>query len=289
MVWSSVTIYLVVLALLILALLRGVPANSPPPSERTLTRSVGGAVAVTIGLLFFLLLASLRTGHAVAATPALPALTIAVTGHQWWWEVEYEEGVPSDRVTTANEIHIPTGRPIVLKVTSHDVIHSFWVPNLHGKRDLIPGYTTAIWLQADSDGIFRGQCAEFCGRQHAHMAFTVTAEPPANFERWLTTMRSLPSEPATEPERKGRDLFMTVRCGSCHTVLGSEARGHVGPDLTHVASRPTLGAGTLPNDTDHLVAWIRDPQASKPGSQMPANPLSSADLAALAAYLETLR
>lgn len=289
MFWSSVAIYVLVLAMMLAAVLRRAPARRAEPSERTLVRSVGAAVAITIAFLFVLLVASLRTGRAVAATPPLPAVTIAVTGHQWWWEIEYEEGVPSKRVTTANEIHIPTGRPVVLKVTSHDVIHSFWVPNLQGKRDLIPGYTTAIWLQADRAGLFRGQCAEFCGRQHAHMAFTITAESQANFERWLGTMRSLPPDPATEKERRGRDVFMTARCGSCHTVLGSEAHGRVGPDLTHLASRRTLGAGTLPNGTDHLVAWIRDPQVSKPGNQMPANPLSPADLGALAEYLETLR
>ena len=136
-----------------------------------------------------LLIASVWTGRAIASLRASSAVTIEITGHQWWWEIAYEDATPSRRVVTANEIHIPTGRPVVLKVTSRDVIHSFWVPNLQGKRDLIPGYTTAVWLQADRRGIFRGQCAEFCGLQHAHMAIDVVAESDENFEGWLEAMR----------------------------------------------------------------------------------------------------
>jgi cytochrome c oxidase subunit 2 len=225
----------------------------------------------------------------VASLGASSALSIAVTGHQWWWEIEYEDGVASRRMRTANEIHLPIGRPVVIKVTSRDVIHSFWVPNLQGKRDLIPGYTTAIWLQADRPGIFRGQCAEFCGLQHAHMAFDVVAETEAEFERWLQGRRQSAREPQNAVERQGHEVFMTTRCASCHTVRGTAANGQIAPDLTHVASRSTLGAGTLPNTPEHLAAWIRDPQASKPGNQMPPNPLSSEQARALLAYLATLQ
>jgi cytochrome c oxidase subunit 2 len=216
-------------------------------------------------------------------------VTIAVTGHQWWWEIEYEDANPSRRVITANEIHIPVGRPIALKVSSHDVIHSFWAPNLQGKRDLIPGYMTAIWMQADREGVFRGQCAEFCGRQHAHMAFEVVAEPESRFDRWLDDQRQEARVPASPQEERGREAFMSARCPGCHSIRGTDARGLVGPDLTHIGSRVSLGAGILPNARGHLAGWISNPQAIKPGNVMPPNPLSADDLMALLAYLESLK
>src|SRR5205085_5470818 len=168
-----------------------------------------------------------------------------------------------------NEIHIPVGRQVVLKMQSADVIHSFWAPNLQGKRDLIPGYTTAIWMRADHEGRFRGQCAEFCGKQHAHMAFDVVAETDTAYEQWRAHMREQAAAPRTEDERRGRDIFMHDRCSSCHTVRGSEAGGLVGPDLTHIAARPTLAAGTLPNTRSHLGQWIAASQSIKPYNQMP--------------------
>src|SRR4029079_14595470 len=172
-------------------------------------------------------------------------VSIAITGHQWWWEIEYEDASADRRVTTANEIHIPVARPVVLKVTSRDVIHSFWAPNLHGKRDLIPGYTTAIWLQADRPGTFRGQCAEFCGRQHAHMAFELVAESDEDFNRWLDARRAPARAPDTDQQRRGRGGFTPARCAGCHEIQGTDAHGRFGPTLTHVGSRGTLGAGTL--------------------------------------------
>jgi cytochrome c oxidase subunit 2 len=176
-----------------------------------------------------------------------------------------------------------------LKVTSRDVIHSFWVPNLQGKRDLIPGYTTAIWMQASRPGRFRGQCAEFCGMQHAHMALEVIAESDEDFHEWLDGMRQPARDPPDSISRAGRDIFMQARCAGCHTVRGSDAAGQVAPDLTHIARRSTLGAGTLTNTPEHLATWIRDPQGSKPGNQMPPNPLQADAIQALVAYLETLR
>jgi cytochrome c oxidase subunit 2 len=273
------------------ALLRGMRSvrTEAPTSERRLAHAVGGAVALTTIILIGLLIASVWTGRSVASLHASSALTVEVTGHQWWWEVAYDDAVPSRRVTTANEIHVPIGRSVVLKVTSRDVIHSFWAPNLQGKRDLIPGYITAIWLQADRPGVFRGQCAEFCGLQHAHMAFDIAAESEADFERWLAAMRQPPAPPQSAAARRGRDVFMSSRCAGCHTIQGSDAHGQAAPDLTHLATRATIGAGTLPNTPDHLRAWVRDSQASKPGNQMPPNPLSDDDLQALLAYLETLR
>ena len=243
---------------------------------------------MTVVTLIALLVASVWTGRTVASLQASSAVSIAITGHQWWWEVQYEDAVPSRRVLTANEIHIPTNRPVVLKVTSRDVIHSFWVPNLQGKRDLIPGYTTALWMQASRAGVFRGQCAEFCGMQHAHMAFDVVVESDEEFESGWTPCASRPRS-AGPTGRKGRDVFMQARCAGCHTIRGSDAAGQTAPDLTHIASRSTLGAGSLPNTPDNLATWIRDSQRVKPGNQMPPNPLAAEDLQALVAYLETLR
>jgi cytochrome c oxidase subunit 2 len=292
MLWVSAAVFITVLAFAFAAFVRGLRrarSDAASTSQRALARSVTAAVALTVVILFALLGASVWTGRTVASLRASSALSIAVVGHQWWWEVEYEDAVPSRRVLTANDIHIPVDRPVVFKVTSRDVIHSFWVPNLQGKRDLIPGYTTAIWMRADSPGIFRGQCAEFCGLQHAHMAFVVVAEPEADFERWLAGMRQPAREPQSDDERRGREVFMAAKCAVCHAIRGTAAHGQIAPDLTHVGSRSTLGAGTLPNTSEHLGAWVRDPQASKPGNQMPPNPLTSDELRTLLAYLGTLR
>jgi cytochrome c oxidase subunit II len=291
MLWVSVVVFILVLVFVVVALVRGPrePGVSPPTSEAALSRSVAAAVGVTVVILVALLFASVTTGRSIASLHATSAVSIAVTGHQWWWEIEYEDAVPSRRVLTANDIHIPTQRPVVFKVTSRDVIHSFWAPNLQGKRDLIPGYTTAIWTEADRTGRFRGQCAEFCGLQHAHMAFEIVAESEADFERWLDAMRQPARDPQDETGRRGRDVFMSARCGGCHTVRGTDAHGQIAPDLTHIASRSTLGAGTLPNTPEHLSAWVGDSQVSKPGNQMPPNVLTPDQMEALLTYLGTLR
>ncbi len=293
MLWVCTAVFIGVVAALLLSVVRGTSNRSKDesglPSEQALTRSVSVAVGTTVLILIALLVASVRTGRAVQSLHASSAVTIAITGHQWWWEIQYEDSVPSRQVVTANELHIPTNRPIVLKVTSRDVIHSFWVPNLQGKRDLIPGYTTALWLQADRSGFFRGQCAEFCGMQHAHMALDVVAESEQDFNEWLDAMRQPGRDPPDASARRGRDVFMQARCAGCHAIRGTEAAGQIAPDLTHIATRSTLGAGSLPNTPQNLADWIRDPQRVKPGNQMPPNPLDANDLQALVAYLETLR
>jgi len=293
MLWTSVAVFVAVLVLAGAALVFGIRArrHGGPPhgSEHLLGKAVGGAVVLTCIVLIGLLVASVWTGRHVASLRADGAVTVSVTGHQWWWEVEYEDVRPSRRALTANELHVPLHRSVVIKVTSRDVIHSLWIPNLQGKRDLIPGYTTAIWLQADQPGRFRGQCAEFCGLQHAHMAFDVVAEPDAEFEGWLERLRQPAQPPAGEVAQHGLELFSTRRCASCHTIRGTEAAGQVAPDLTHVASRLTLGSGTLPNTPSHRRAWIADPQKPKPGNQMPPNPLPEEEMSALGAYLDTLR
>jgi len=302
MLWTAVTVFALVLAFLAAALVRGLrrqreshagslhaaESSDTRAAQRNLTRAVSVAVGATVITLIALLVASVSTGRTVAAH-ASNAVTIDVSGHQWWWEVEYEHGVASERFVTANEIHVPVGRPVVLKVQSRDVIHSFWTPNLQGKRDLIPGYVTAIWMQADREGTFRGQCAEFCGKQHAHMAFDVVAESESQFDQWRERMRQPARQPQTDVERRGQQLFMAGRCSGCHQIRGTEANGLVGPDLTHIAARQTIAAGTLENTPAHLGEWIRDSQSIKPYNQMPPTPLSRDDLDALVSYLESLK
>ena len=266
------------------------PSGEPGPrAERRMIIAVGGAVAVTTIMLFVLLVASVSTGRGLSSLATPDAVHIEVIGHQWWWEVHYADPVPSQRVMTANEIHIPVGRPIVLKLTSRDVIHSFWAPNLHGKRDLIPGHVTTMTLRADKPGVYRGQCAEFCGYQHAHMAFLVIVDTPEQFAAWLEQQRRAAAQPTEGWQQRGQEVFLSSPCVLCHTIQGTLAAGKVAPDLTHVAGRRTIAAGTLPNTPGHLAAWIVDPQHIKPGNNMPATLLSPDDLQALLAYLQSLK
>jgi cytochrome c oxidase subunit 2 len=216
-----------------------------------------------------------------APSPGSTALTVRVTGHQWFWELRYDEA----RGSTANELHIPVRTRVNVVGTSADVIHSLWVPELNRKIDLIPGRTSRVLLYADRPGTYLGQCSEFCGLQHAHMEVVVIAEPRARFEQWLRAQ----GEPAAAADGEGRQVFMSKGCADCHEIRGTDARAHVGPDLTHVASRRTLAAGTIRNDGAHLREWISDPQAVKPGTKMPRLPLSRSDVDTLVTYLEGLK
>ncbi|MFL6195124.1 MAG: cytochrome c oxidase subunit II [Thermoanaerobaculia bacterium] len=265
------------------------PESIALETRRRMNRTVGVALALTVVILFVLLVASVSTGRAVASLSAPRAPIIKVTGKQWWWQVEYIDKVPARSLTTANEIHIPTGKPVLVRLESSDVIHSFWVPNLHGKRDAIPGHESEIWIQADHPGVYRGQCAEFCGFQHAHMGLEVIAESPERFAAWYNAQLLPSALPATPVEQRGRQLVQSLPCALCHNIQGTQAGGRVGPDLTHLASRRTLAAGTLPNTPGNLAGWIVDPQTIKPGNHMPANNLPSSDLQALLAYLGSLK
>src|SRR3954447_10111042 len=278
----------VIVTLLFLGWARRERPNLPGGhGERAATGVVIGlGVALPIVLLVSLFIYSdLFVVSSVAAPTRPTPVTIRVIGHQWWWEVRYA----GSNVVTANEIHIPARTDVTAVVATADVIHSFWIPELNRKVDMNPRSENRLLLHADHPGIFRGQCAEFCGLQHAHMAFDVVAEPQADFDRWLEGMRQPARPPQGETEQHGRDVFMNNRCAGCHTVQGTGAHGQVAPDLTHIGTRSTIGAGTLPNTREHLQAWVRDPQASKPGNQMPPNPLSADDLQALLTYLDTLR
>jgi cytochrome c oxidase subunit 2 len=223
-----------------------------------------------------------------ASSPAGPgALVIRVTGHQWWWDVTYPGSAP---VRTANEIHVPAGSAVRLELLAADVIHSFWVPRLQGKLDLIPGDTNRLDLDATVPGEYRGACAEYCGVQHAHMQFSVIADPPATFARWLDAQRLPATAPKDSAAATGMALVIAGPCATCHTIRGSAAAGIAGPDLTHVGSRRQLAAGAIGNDLGGLEGWISNAPAIKPGVAMPAFPQFSGDqLRAMATYLRGLR
>jgi cytochrome c oxidase subunit 2 len=279
----------VVVCLMLLAWRRAhrSPGHEPKEGEQLAFRVVIGAgIVFPIVLIAALFVISdifiIKTTQAPAK--AATQLTVQVIGHQWWWEVRY----PGTTAVTANEIHIPVRTPVRLEVRTADVIHSFWVPRLNRTIDTMPGRTNAIELYADAVGRYRGQCDEFCGLQHAHMGFYVFADPPARFRAWLARQER-PARTSSGLAGQGRQLFMSESCETCHTIRGTQATSDVGPDLTHVASRTTLGALTVPNDRSHLARWITDSQALKPGNQMPDVKLSGSQVRALVAYLEGLR
>jgi cytochrome c oxidase subunit 2 len=245
----------------------------------------GIAIPVTVNVALFVVANFVVIRQTEAPAEASTPLTIEVTGRQWFWEVRY----PGTTAVTANEIHIPARTRVNVIATTGDVIHSFWVPQLNRKIDMIPGRRNRVLLYANRPGRYRGQCAEFCGLEHARMAMYVDAQSPRDFRRWLRAQASPAQEPSTAAARAGRDAFMHDQCASCHTIRGTQAAGRVGPDLTHVGSRSTLAALTLPNDADALARWLRDPQHVKPGNRMPDLGLSSSEIHSLVSYLEGLK
>jgi cytochrome c oxidase subunit 2 len=245
-------------------------------------------VAVSVVILAISFGGTLVTLNAASRPRITPSLTVDVTGHQWWWEVTYSQADdPSLGFTTANELHLPVGQPVRVRLHSADVIHSFWVPQLAGKMDVIPGQVNETWLEARQPGDSRGMCGEYCGMQHAMMALDVRAESPEAFRRWADARRAGAKAPATASANAGRVVFARS-CGVCHAVAGTEALGRMGPDLTHLESRPTIGAGALTNTNEHLAQWIRNAPAVKEGVRMPPMALSDAELRDVVAYLETL-
>jgi cytochrome c oxidase subunit 2 len=289
------SVYVIVMAVVLIAFVRrrkGTDGKTQTDaSDSRAKTTIKGALVVTAVILFGLLFMSFRTGKAInALSEKTPELAIKITGHQWWWEVEYQdENVPSNNVTTANEIHVPVGRPVKLMLQSNDVIHSLWMPNFHGKKDLIPIYPTTFYFQADTPGEYWGQCAEFCGYQHAKMRFQVIAQSPEDFQKWLDAGRKTPPTPTDPDLARGEEIFTTSVCAQCHTIQGTGTGGRVGPNLTHVASRPYLAGATLENTPDNMAKWITDPHQFKPGNRMPMNQYSDEDLAALVKYLQSLK
>jgi cytochrome c oxidase subunit 2 len=258
-------------------------------TERKLGRIVSVAAIATVSILFGLVIISVSTGKITSGVRPDNALTIEITGNQWWWYVRYPNTDASRIMVSANELHIPVGRPVQIRGTSNDVIHSFWVPNLQGKRDLIPSHTTTDWIQADHAGSFRGQCAEFCGLQHAHMALWVVAEPESRFEAWFAHQLEPTAEPSDPIRQRGQQVFLDNACILCHAIGGTRAAGQVGPDLTHFGSRLSIAAGTIPNNKGNLAGWIADPQNIKPGTHMATIPIKGEDMQPLIEYLEGLQ
>ena len=288
-------IYLVVFAFLVAAILRrrgsrqdGLtePGESREGMLKTVLIGWTGIIAL---ILAGLAVASWAADRGMARAADSPALEIEVVANQWWWEVRYMSPEPSRIIRTANELHLPVGVPVRITLKSNDVIHSFWIPNLAGKQDLIPGRINDISLRPLHEGYYRGQCAEFCGLQHAHMGLDVTVESPAEFARWQQRQGQLPPAPRTPLQQAGYAYVTTRECASCHNISGTPATGQIAPDLTHLASRRSIAAGTFPMSRGHLYAWIADPQTAKPGNNMPYVGLEPEELHAIVAYLETLR
>jgi cytochrome c oxidase subunit 2 len=246
---------------------------------------VGGGIVFPLVVLSAVFAIGLGVLNATPTSAGANDLTIQVIGHQWWWEVRY----PQQGLTTANEIHIPTGQTVDLELTTVDVIHSFWVPQVAPKLDLINGVTNTLVLSGVAAGEYRGQCAEFCGLDHALMSMLIVAEPPAAFDTWVAGQRQPAATPSDPLAAQGQQVFLSQQCVYCHTVRGTPANGQIGPDLTHLASRQTLAAVTMLNTAGNLGGWVIDPQGVKPGNKMPHTDLTSAQLQVLLAYLESLK
>ena len=286
MVFSAGAIFLLVLALTAYALYRD------PEKRRRVSPTamiVAGGVALPAVLLSALLVYGVAVTGALRAGDRADALEIRVTAHQFWWEVLYPGTRAGEFVASANEIRIPAGRAVAVRLTTPDVIHSFWVPSLAGKIDVIPGRVTRLVLQADRPGTFRGQCAEYCGASHAHMAFEVVALAEEDFDRWLAALRAPARVPESAGALRGRDAFLAQGCANCHAVRGVSAPRLAAPDLTHLASRAYIGAGALPNTREARIAWLVAGERVKPGRAMPSYAhLDPVTLAALADYLGSL-
>lgn len=285
--WVLFAMASIVLLAVLIALARALVEPRAARSRGGAERLVWiGGLAFPVVVLTGLLIYGLSTTSRLSAPPRPGELRIKVTGEMWWWRVAYLDATGRETLQDANEIHIPAGRPVVFELESADVIHSFWAPRLSGKLDMIPGRRNILRLQADRPGVYGGQCAEYCGGAHALMGVVVVAHSPADFDAWKTRQLR-PAQVSTAP---GAQVFARAGCGACHTVRGTSANGVAGPDLTHVGSRRSLGAGILPNTQGALAGWIADSQAIKPGNRMPAYPvLSGEELRAVAAYLDGLK
>lgn len=290
----------VVTALVVIPVLRrrGTLAEHMPYDDTGETRwiTIGGFAvpAVILGGVFIATIGTLASfpmsdaEQSAEADSVMKRESIKVIGHQWWWEIKYDAGA-NQWLTTANELRLPVGRTVTVALKTADVIHAFWVPRLHGKVDLIPGQTNYIRLRADSAGVYKGRCAEYCGAQHTHMEFIVEALPEEEYRAWLAHEASPASRPETEQQERGKRIFETSACNFCHTVRGAVPGGSVAPDLTHLASRRTIAAGLLPNEPGYLEAWIINAPSLKPGVKMPAmNQFTGEEARALVAYLESL-
>ena len=268
---------------------RPIDEDTSPARDARAHRVIFAGAAATVAILFVALVYDLALGRSLTRRATREMLTVRITGHQWWWEVEYEDPTPQNRVRTANELHVPVGQTVALKLASADVIHSFWAPSLGGKKDLIPGHHNELWFTPTEPGLYRMQCAEFCGLQHAYMALEVVVEDSKKFAQWINAQRKPAATPPDTLTARGKLVFESGPCATCHAIAGTSAAGTIGPDLTHIASRRWLASGRLGNTRANLAGWIVDPQRIKPGVLMPSNGLEPADLQALLNYLASLK
>lgn len=286
--------YLLVIVFLAGALLRrrrpsaDAPPEVAPQDGRLRAGLLAWTVLITVGVTV-LAVASFFADRSLAARPDGDALQVQVTGAQWWWRIQYLDPASGAWIETANELRLPQGRPVEIRLNASDVIHSFWIPNLSGKIDMIPGRTNSLYLTPRRAGWFRGQCAEFCGLQHANMALDVKVESPEAFRAWLAGQARNAATPTGPEAALGQQIVVAGTCAGCHAIRGAGAHGRVGPDLTHVASRRSIAAGTLPRTTGAIMGWISQPQAVKPGAAMPPAELSPSDTLAVVAYLDGLK
>jgi cytochrome c oxidase subunit 2 len=289
--------YVLVLAFLILGIVRRrragdanvVESGRHHESDPLMETALIGWGALIATVLTVLAIASFFADRSMAKAAAHEKLSITVTANQWWWDVQYNSSDPSKMLRTANELHLPVGVPVRIILHSNDVIHSFWVPSLAGKEDLIPGRENDISITPKRIGIYRGQCAEFCGAQHAHMALVVNVDSYADFIKWWEHQLQEAPPPRTPLALAGYNYVTSRQCAMCHNIAGTSASGTIGPDLTHLASRRTIAAGTMPMSEGNLYGWVEDPQSIKPGTKMPTIGLEPNDLHAVVAYLETLK
>jgi len=286
MLIAATLIFALVVALLLYAALRAPERRKPIPPRRLI---YAGGIALPVVALSVLMPIGVQVGSGASAPAEPHTIRIHVTGYQWWWDVEYDLGSPATRFTTANEIVLPINAPVELRLRSTDVIHSLWIPSLAGKIDLIPGRENRVMIEADREGVFRGQCAEFCGMAHAQMALHVVAMRPDRFDEWAERQLRPASRPDGGDAEEGAGLFLATGCPLCHTVRGTGAWGHAGPDLTHVGSRLAIGAGALANTPENVAWWIAHNDSVKPRNRMPEYYDLPLDVRMkIATYLETL-
>jgi cytochrome c oxidase subunit 2 len=288
---AAVAVFIVVEGLIVIAVIRFRQRKGDTSNPKQTHGNTRLEIAWTIAPAVMLAVLAVPTVLAIFALAREPAnaMQVTVTGQQWWWGYEY----PREKVVTANELHIPTGRPIRISLHSNDIIHSFWVPRLGGKQDVVPGRTNHMTIQATRPGTYAGTCTEYCGLSHANMRLTVIAQTPADFARWVAEQRRPAAEPTTALARKGKRVFLGQQCVNCHTVRGTKAMAKVAPDLTHFASRDVFAGAIFTRNESNLREWLRDAPARKPGSKMPAGVaemgLTEDDITALIAYLQSLR
>jgi len=286
--WIGAAVLILVTVLVTIAIIRfrHRPGDDEDPKQVYGNRRLEIAwTAAPALLLIFLFALTVKTSFTSDPTVSSKDPDVVVIGHQWWWEIRY----PKYGVVTANEVHMPVGQKIIGDFESADVIHDFWVPELGRKIDMIPGHPNQMYIQVDKSGTYLGTCAEYCGTEHAWMRIRVIAQTPEEFAAWIKSQQQVPAVPTTGEAAKGAQLFQAIPCQSCHTIAGTAANGTVGPDLTHFASRQTLGTGVLDNNAGTLTAWLSNPQAIKPGILMPNLKLTNDQITALVAYMETLK